>query len=183
MLMLAMGCGGNTPKKNDSVESAEKANEQKMDNTANEKKEDDANFAVEAANGGMFEVKMGEYAAKNAHDAAIRKLGQMMVDDHSKLNEELRGLCAKKNITLPDHMDGSMQETYDKLISYKGHEFDKEYSDEMVSDHKKDIDKFEKESKDGNDSDLRKWAEDKLPTLRHHLEMSKRDEKMEDKKK
>jgi putative membrane protein len=51
-----------------------------------------------------------------------------------------------------------------------GADFDKAYMEMMVSDHKKDISLFEKESKNGKDSDLRSFATRTLPTLRMHLD-------------
>ncbi|MDF2455219.1 MAG: outer membrane protein-like protein [Cytophagaceae bacterium] len=48
----------------------------------------------------------------------------------------------------------------------------KEFIDLMVSDHKDDIDLFEKESEKGNDPELKAFAASKLPTLKHHLQMA-----------
>jgi putative membrane protein len=44
-------------------------------------------------------------------------------------------------------------------------------SEKMVKDHKKDIAAFEKEAKDGEDADVKAWAEKTLPTLNEHLKM------------
>ena len=44
-------------------------------------------------------------------------------------------------------------------------------SEKMVKDHKKDIATFEKEAKDGEDADVKAWAEKTLPTLNEHLKM------------
>jgi putative membrane protein len=40
----------------------------------------------------------------------------------------------------------------------------------MVSGHKDAIDKFEKEAKDGSDTEIKNWANSMLPTLRSHLD-------------
>ena len=41
----------------------------------------------------------------------------------------------------------------------------------MVTDHKKDVAEFQKESKSGKDSDVKAWASTTLPTLEDHLKM------------
>src|SRR4051794_19231308 len=43
---------------------------------------DASDFAVEAANGGMMEVELGNYAQQNAMSARVKDFGAMMVRDH-----------------------------------------------------------------------------------------------------
>lgn len=176
-LILTMACNNNQPaeqKADDSMEAAENKNEE-FDKT---QMDDDVKFAMEAADGGMLEVKLGQLAQTNASSPKVQQLGMMMVDDHSKANEELKALAQKKNIALPLTMSKDKQDTYDRLAKKTGAEFDKEYTEEMVKDHKKDIDAFEKEASDGKDADIKSWAASKLPTLKHHLEMAENDEEM-----
>jgi putative membrane protein len=131
----------------------------------------DEDFAMEAAEGGLFEVMAGELAVHKG-SAKIKKLGQMMVDDHSKANDDLKKIAKKKNLDLPTSLSNEMQAEYDKLMKKEGKEFDKAYSTLMVKDHKKDIEKFQKEADNGGDADFKNFASEKLPTLRHHLQMS-----------
>jgi len=168
-LILLWSCG---PKKaEDSKAVAEDQNEVKFENT---NLEDDTDFAVKAADGGMLEVQLGQLAQTNASSTEIKKFGQMMVDDHTKANEELKRIAQQKNITIPATLSEKMRKEYDNLTEKKGAEFDKDYIDLMVSDHKKDIDAFEKEADKGKDADLKSWASSKLPTLKHHLETAQK---------
>jgi len=43
-----------------------------------------------------------------------------------------------------------------------------------VEDHNKDISEFEKEAKKAKDPDVKAFAEQTLPTLKHHLMMANR---------
>lgn len=138
----------------------------------------DAQFAVDAADAGMFEVMMGQIAASNAVNPEVKKLGQMMVDEHTKANDELKNAAAQKNITLPVGLSDKKQKKYDDLSAKTGHDFDKAYTDAMVDGHKDVIDLFKKESEKGNDADLKAWASGKLPTLEHHLATSEAAQKM-----
>jgi len=61
-----------------------------------------------------------------------------------------------------------------KLEGLNGTEFDKTYSQMMVKDHVSDISDFEKEAKKGTDADLKAYAQQTLPTLRHHLMLANR---------
>jgi putative membrane protein len=158
----------------DSKELAEDQNKAALDGT---KKEDDADFAVEAADGGMLEVQLAQLAIANAASKQIKDFAQSMVKEHSKANEELKSLATQKNITLPGTLSDDSKKKYDELAEKRGTEFDAAYCDFMVKDHKDDIDKFKKEADDGNDADIKSWASEKLPTLQHHLSLA---ESMED---
>src|SRR5436190_3477285 len=58
-------------------------------------------FLKEAAQGGLSEVQMGRVAAQKGQSQEVRQLGQKLVQDHSKANQELKLLAAQKNVTLP----------------------------------------------------------------------------------
>ena len=142
----------------------------------------DADFATTAADGGMMEVELGKMAVEKGVSPSIKKLGAMMVKDHSKANDELKAAAAAKNITLPATMSDKCQKTVADLAEKKGADFDKAYADLMVSDHKEDIDVFKKEAEKGNDAELSAWAKGKVPVLEHHLKMAEDAKKVVDKK-
>lgn len=129
-------------------------------------------FAKDAAQGGMAEVKMGQLAAKNAKDPEIRKFGQMMVTDHGKAGDELKALATKKNYQLPSDI-GSHQSTYDKLSKLTGADFDKQYVDEMVSDHESDLKDFQRQADNGSDPDVKAFAAKVVPVIQKHLDAIK----------
>jgi putative membrane protein len=133
----------------------------------------DSSFVNEAAVGGMAEVELGKLAASKATSADVKKFGQMMVTDHTAANNELKTLAAKKNWTLPTDLDSSHKSTMDELKGLSGAEFDKEYVEEMVDDHEKDVSAFEDKAKNATDPDLKAFAEKTLPVLRKHLDAIK----------
>lgn len=132
----------------------------------------DQHFMMKAAQGGMAEVQLGKLATQNASSQAVKDFGQKMVDDHSKANDELKGLAARKNVTLPTSLDPQDQATMDRLSKLNGPAFDRAYMRDMVVDHKKDIADFRKEANSGADSDVKTWASNTLPTLQQHLQMA-----------
>lgn len=168
-----ISCGN--PKQEDTKEIAEDQNEEKFDDSNIEK---DTEFAVKAADGGMLEVELGKLAQTNAASPEVKKFAQMMVDEHTKANDELKAVAAQKNITLPATMGEKCQKKYNDLAEKKGNDFDKDYISLMVSDHKDVVDEFEKEADKGNDPEIKAWAGEKLPALRHHLEMAQATEEV-----
>ena len=132
----------------------------------------DADFAIEAASGGMMEVELGNVAITNGSFAGVKNFGKQMVADHTKANEDLKAKVASKDISLPSAPDKGKQKMIADLKKKTGSDFDKAYIDMMVSDHKEDIAAFQKEVKQGKDQDIKAWAGGALPTLQHHLQMA-----------
>jgi putative membrane protein len=158
-------CGNNA----DSKKAATEDNKEKFDST---NLQDDARFAVAAADGGMMEVELGKLALANGSSKIVKEFAQTMIDGHSKAGEELKALAAAKNITLPGSLSSKHQDDYNGLAKKKGADFDKAYASYMVDDHKEDIDEFSKEAEKGNDPELKNWAAGKVPVLQHHLMMA-----------
>lgn len=150
----------------DQADVAEDHNDAKFDKAA----EKDAQFAVDAAMINLREIEASNLAVSRASRAEVKTLAQTMVDDHRKAYEELQGLASKKNITIPAALSDDEAKDATKLRDEK--KFDKKYTDLMVDEHKKAIDKFEKAAQDCQDADLRDWANKMLPGLRHHLDMA-----------
>lgn len=162
----------------DSVSVADSTNDER-DTTSIMAKEDStsgmgindnvADFAVKAANGGMMEVQLGEYASKNATDKSVKDFGAMMAKDHLKANDELKGLATSKNIALPATVGQDMTDMMNDLMKKTGKDFDKDYMNSMVKDHKDDIDMFQKAADDSKDSEVKAFAAKTLPILKKHL--------------
>jgi putative membrane protein len=97
----------------------------------------------------------------------------MMITDHKKVNAELKSLAGKKKITLPTQLSRAKQQLYDSLATFNGEQFDMMYMNMMIASHEETIGLFQTESNDGSDPDFRKWADSKIPALKHHLEKAK----------
>ena len=131
---------------------------------------DEQDFAKDAAAGGMMEVQLGNIAQKNSSTKAIQDFGKMMVDDHSKINDNLKDLASKKNVALPSTVTEKQQKDIDKLSKETGTEFDKDYVSMMVNDHKDDIAAFKKAGDKMKDADFKDFVIKTLPTLQKHLD-------------
>lgn len=158
----------------DSKKLADEQNDHKEDSGAlNKKMDDDAEFLTEVSSGVHMEVELGNYAAKNAASPKVKEFGRRMAADHGKDVVEVQELASKKNITIPTMPGEKFQKHIDDLEKESGAQFDKDYMSYMVSDHKDDIDEFDKEVKNGKDSDIVAFAQKGLPVLHQHLSMAK----------
>jgi putative membrane protein len=134
-------------------------------------------FMKEAASGGLMEVELGKVAAEKGSHQRVKDFGKRMQADHSKANEQLKKIAAKKGVDLPTQPSGEHKSTMDNLVKLSGAEFDREYMDAMVDDHKEDIEKFQTQADKGKDPDVKKFASDSLPVLKKHLELAQSTQK------
>ncbi|MEO5570452.1 MAG: DUF4142 domain-containing protein [Bacteroidia bacterium] len=156
-------------KSDDSKATAEEHNDAKFNDN---NKENDAQFLVNAAAINLMEIQLGNLAAQRGMMAEVKDMGKMMADAHSKLLEEVKGLAAKKSVTVPTTLTDEGQNAYKKLNDESGKDFDKDFCDMMVNGHKDAINKFETAADKSVDTDIKNWANATLPALRKHLDMA-----------
>jgi len=134
--------------------------------------ERDKKFILLAAEGGMMEAQLGQYATQKAESPKVRDLGKVMVGDHSKANEELRGLASRKKTSLPANLSDKKQKEVNALKEKKGRDFDEAYSKFMVQDHQDHIAIFKEEAEKGDDLDVKAWAAKMVSTLERHKKLA-----------
>jgi putative membrane protein len=132
----------------------------------------DERFLKNAAQGGMAEAQLGELGKSKATKQSVKEFAAMMAADHGKANQELKSLASQKGVELPGDVEIGQKMAREKLDRLSGAEFDKEFVQQMIKDHKKTIDLFEDASKDAKDSDVKSFADKTLPTLRGHLQQA-----------
>jgi putative membrane protein len=133
-------------------------------------------FVQKAAMSDMYEVQAGKLAADKGQSDVVKQFGQQMVDAHSKTTEELTSIVKTKNIKvdLTPKLDAKHQKLIDDLNSASAQDFDKAYADQQVDAHKEAVDLFKKYASNGDDPDVKQFAQKTLPTIEHHLEEAKK---------
>jgi len=136
-------------------------------------KDDDQTFLQHAARGGQLEVELGELAATRASKDAVQDFGKRMMEDHGKVNKQLKELASRKKVQLPNELDDDGKNKKAQMNALPPEQFDAKYVEMMVKDHEKDVADFEKQAKGAEDADVRAFAAGNLPTLKSHLEKIK----------
>lgn len=159
----------------DSVEKADSANDAKMDSSATQRPaiavdQETTDFLVHAANDGMKEVQLAQLAQQKTTDPKVKSYADKLYADHSAANDKVKTLAANRNVTLPATVGDKEKEAIADLDKKSGRDFDKAYIKAMVGDHKDCIDMFEKKSDKVNDSEVKAFIDNTLPTLKQHLD-------------
>jgi len=133
----------------------------------------DRQFVKAAAEGGMAEVELGKLAEENGGTSEVKDFGKRMVTDHTKINDQLKELAGKEDVTLPQQLNAKDKRTKESLSKLSGTAFDKAYMKDMVKDHTADVSEFRKESTAAHSTAVKDFASDALPTLESHLKEAK----------
>lgn len=133
-------------------------------------------FVTLAAMSDMFEIETGQMAKTQAGTKAVRKFGQMLVKDHSASSRKLMDLAkaARIEVTPPAALDQRHQVIADSLKDAKGEAFDTAFAQAQVQAHEEGIALFEAYSKNGDNAELKAFAEKGLPKLKEHLAMAQK---------
>ena len=128
-------------------------------------------FVEKAGAGGLAEVEMGKLGEQKATNGQVKSFAKRIVADHTKANAELAAVIKGKGLEIPASLGTMHKAMMEKLGQQDaGKDFDRDYLEQMIEDHKTDIDLFETAADDVKlDSNLRGYAKKTLPTLRDHL--------------
>jgi putative membrane protein len=132
----------------------------------------DKMFVRRAMEGGLAEIEMGKLAVQKSLSEDVKSFGQKMVDDHSRMNEEMAGVADSVGLKIPRKLGKDAQAEYDKLSSLAGEEFDKEYVAFMVKDHHTDLREFRMASSRTQDTALKTAADNGSRMIREHMTMA-----------
>ena len=131
-------------------------------------------FVEKAGTSGLAEVEMGELGAQKARNGEVKAFAKRMVADHTKANQELLTAIKGKGMQVPSSRTDTHKAMMEKFRQQDaGKNFDRAYMEQMVEDHKADVELFETAADDeGLDINLRGYAKRTLPTLRDHLKQA-----------
>ncbi|MEN4920390.1 DUF4142 domain-containing protein [Achromobacter spanius] len=134
----------------------------------------DARFLEAAAGAGIFEVEAAELAGKRAQDAQVRAYAAKMLEQHRKVNGELKALAAAKQVELPGQPSEPDRATLQDLRAKTGAAFDQLYVEKAAVDAHATANRlFQTAAKESEDPQIREFASRTLPMLADHYSMSR----------
>lgn len=131
----------------------------------------DKSFVRDALKGGNAEVELGKMAVEKGSSQDVKDFGQKMVDDHTKLGEEMKAVAGQIGVTPPTAIPPMDKALELKLKTLSGDSFDKAYIEAMVKDHKEDLAAFKKEAATGTSSTVKEAAIKGADVIMEHLSM------------
>lgn len=126
----------------------------------------DTDFYGQALDGGRKEVAAATLASTTASDAAVKSFANMLVQDHTAMNEKVLAASGQADAAAPAPDATATADLQGKT----GADFDRAFVDKMVSDHQATIALFENAAQNASTDEAKSLAQDALPKLRAHLQ-------------
>lgn len=122
------------------------------------------------------EVQLGKLAAKKATNPQVKAFAREMVSDHEKLLAADKKLAAKTKATpdttngdVKDLMNHSRDELKELTDKAAGADWDKNFMDKMIDDHKNVLSKLQDAAKNTTDADAKAALETATGKVQEHL--------------
>ena len=131
----------------------------------------DRDFVKKAAQINLAELQAATMALLKARDPAAKDFARHMLEDHTRVNGQLRRLAQSKGVVLPTVPSVLHKSKLRVLDAYDGSGFDRKYADEFgVEAHQVAIRRFRQVLDHGGDPDVKEFARQTMPVLEQHLQ-------------
>jgi putative membrane protein len=95
----------------------------------------------------------------------------MIQNDHTKTSDQIKSIAQNlPGLQMPQALDSTHKKMFDKLQALNGAQFEDQFKKDQVAGHQDAIKLFESYAQKGDQADLKKFAQDTLPTLKMHLQ-------------
>lgn len=118
------------------------------------------------------EIEMGKMAQKSGQSGDIKKFGKTLVKDHSAADKKVMALAKQEKIDLLAATPPA--ENHDMDDMPKGTDFDAKFAQDMLDDHKKDVEEVKTARDATTDDKLKKLLTAMLPTLQKHQDTAQK---------
>jgi putative membrane protein len=125
---------------------------------------DDVAFVKQATESGRKEVAAAREALPQLKNPELKRIAQMLVNDHRDANARLSKIAEAKGWPVPAPQVAAPPPSGTAIS-----DFDARWTAEMISGHERSVALYRAQAQSGEDRELRKYASDTLPTIEHHL--------------
>jgi putative membrane protein len=125
---------------------------------------DDITFVKKASESGHKEVNSAREALAQLKEPELKRIAEMLVNDHSGANARLSKIAEAKHWPVPAQPVQGPPPS-----GTASTDFDAKWTAEMIAGHERSVALYRAQAQAGEDSDLRKYARDTLPTIERHL--------------
>jgi putative membrane protein len=133
----------------------------------------DRKFIVEAIADNVLEVRMAKLAEKNSSDPQVKQYAQLVLSDHTTMQNQWIALASRNGMTLKPGMGPRHRMKADRLEKLDGREFDRAYMTTEIQNLQDYVEYFGKEGRAARSSQVRDLAANDLRSLELHLNQAK----------
>jgi putative membrane protein len=133
----------------------------------------DQDFITLAAQSDMTEANLGQLAQTAATSDDVKTYAQMLVTEHTADYTKLGTLASKAGLTVPKALDAKQNKMIAPYAKLKGTAFDRKYLHDMVASHEAAIAAYNKQARDGQNAEIKAYAQATIANLEKHESSAK----------
>ncbi len=131
----------------------------------------DKKFLMDASEGGLFEMTASRIALQKSKNPDIRAFAQKMIDDHTKLDQDMMPFDQAMMVTPATRLKPAHQDEARRLKSESGDKFNMEYVKAMDAAHHKDRGDFRTERDTTSNADLKATVAHGYDVIKEHTDL------------
>ena len=132
--------------------------------------EHDAEFALDAAEAGLFQLELCKTALAKSSNATVQTFATTMLEVYGQTNVELIKIAQPKNIKLSAQLTAAQQQLLQNLNAKNGNGFDKGYVAQLAINFNKMTRLMKLQAIHGMDNELTAFAKKSIPILKKQVE-------------
>lgn len=132
----------------------------------------DTTFMLQASQSNNAEITLGTLALTKAMSDSVRMFAQMMINDHTMAQTNLRNMVdsVSSTVNLSDSLSSAQMATRDSLMMLSGTAFDSAYIASQVVSHQNTLSAFDAEISNGQNAQVKNFATRNLPIIQAHFD-------------
>jgi putative membrane protein len=132
----------------------------------------DMTFIRHAGSANQMEIQLGQVAQSRASNSAVKQFGQRMVDDHTRMQNQLTAVVTNTGVSYQPTLEFRHQQLASRIQRLSGAEFDRAYMQAMIQAHQEDVQQFQTQSQSARSTQIRNLSSSSLPVLQQHLSLA-----------
>lgn len=130
-------------------------------------------FVKNASVGNLFEIESSKLALQKTSATDVKDFAQKMVTDHTQIGDQMKKAvnASGTDLTPATTLDADHQQTLNSLKAAPAANFDNLYVEAQLKAHDDAVTLFSDYAQNGDETNLKKFASDTLPTLKKHQQM------------
>ncbi|MFI6477022.1 DUF4142 domain-containing protein [Nonomuraea sp. NPDC050663] len=129
----------------------------------------DIDFLIKVRQAGLWEIPTGQQAQTSAQSEKVKDVGRHLVEDHTKLDIEVRKVAAQLGVDLPSAASPDQQRWMAQLSSKTGASYDRDFANLLRAAHGKVFTVVAAVRAGTRNDEIRKFAQKAVVVVMRHM--------------
>jgi putative membrane protein len=130
-----------------------------------------SNFITSSIKANVGEIQLAQLAENKATSPELKKLAAMMVQQHTQMLNELKGMAPSKQAAIDSSANDVTKAALQNLGNAQGKDFDAKWTEQMLQLHENTAEEFKTMQTTTSDTTVKQWLTKTLPIIEQHRDM------------